>query len=422
VTFFISLWMLFQIVGQTPAGEKPPEKITLERAVAEAREHNLELLAQRAQLPIADAQIITAGLRPNPTLSITADHLDALGTRFSELNGGGPSEYAINTDFTWERAGKRTYRIAVAAKERAISEFELLDALRRLTFEVQSAFIDVMVTQENLRVARENLASMTRIAEINAARVTAGDLSQVELKRSQLAALQLENALNQAELALRSTKDRLHFLMGRTGSGAYLEVIGEFRRDPNPEPPEAIERAALALRPDLRAATAEEERAAADVLLQTAVGRVDVGFGTEYRRQQGVNGVSNSLGFAVSVPLPLFNRNQGELARARGEVNRATLKSAAIRASVLAEVRVALDQQAMARKQLDHIESNMLAQAREVRDITQYAYQRGEASFVELLDAERAYMETMQSYTMARAEYGRSLYLIDAMSGKGGQR
>ena len=94
MAIFMSSLMLFQIVGQAPAGGKPPEKITLERAVAEAREHNLELLAQRAQLLIADAQVITAGLRPNPTFNITADHLDALGTRFSALNGGGPRSWA----------------------------------------------------------------------------------------------------------------------------------------------------------------------------------------------------------------------------------------------------------------------------------------------------------------------------------------
>jgi cobalt-zinc-cadmium efflux system outer membrane protein len=422
VAMLMSLCMFLQMAGQATAGGRPPEKINLDQAVAEAQAHNLEFLAAQARLPIADARIITAGLRPHPTLNVTADHLDALGARFSELNGGGPSEYAVSTDFTWERAGKRMRRIAVAAKERTIGEFELLDALRRLTFEVQSAFLDAMVSQENLRVARENLASMARIAEINMARVAAGDLSEVELKRSQLAALQLENTLSQAELALRNAEDRLCLLMGRKGSSDPIEVAGEFRHEAHLVSLATVENMALDQRPDLKATLAEEERAAADVLLQTAISHADVEVGTEYRRQQGVNGVSNSLGFTFSVPLPFCNRNQGELARARAEVNLAARKSAAMRASILTEVRVALDQQATARRQLDRIESSMLAQAREVRDITQYAYQRGEASFVELLDAERAYMETMQGYTMARAEYSRSLYLIDAVSGKGGQR
>jgi outer membrane protein, heavy metal efflux system len=400
------------------AGQSPLDPITLDRAVAEARQHNREFLAEQANLPIADARSLTARLRPNPTMTLSADHLDLLGTGFSEVNGAGPSEYAVSTDFTWERSGKRTHRMTLAANERKIAEWELADKLRRLTFEVQSTFLDVMVAQDGLKVARENLATMTQIAEINASRVAAGDLSEVELMRSEVAALQSENTLHQEEFALRAAQNRLYLLMGRTDSSAYAEVAGEFRRDPEPASPEEAKRMALAQRPDLRAATSEEERAASDILLQKATRRIDLGFGTEYRRQQGINATGNSLGFTLSVPLPIFDRNQGELARAFGERNRAVLRTTAIRAAILAEIATALDQQSTARRQLNRIESVLLAKAREVRTVTQYAYQRGEASLLELLDAEKAYMETMQSYTVARAEYGRSSYLIDAVTAK----
>jgi cobalt-zinc-cadmium efflux system outer membrane protein len=240
--------------------------------------------------------------------------------------------------------------------------------------------------------------------------------------RSLVAVRQLENFVNQAELELKNARNRLHLLMGRTDSESYPQIVGDFRNDPHLIPAEEVRRLALAQRPDLRAASVEEERAAADVLLQKANRRADLTLGAEYRRQQGINGAGNSLGVSVSVPLPFFNRNQGELARAHGERNRATLRTAALRASILAEVRTALDQLDSARRQLERIESNMLKQVREVRDVTQYAYQRGEADFLELLDAERAYTETMQSYTLARAEYGRALYRIDAITGKDGKQ
>jgi cobalt-zinc-cadmium efflux system outer membrane protein len=381
---FASTLLLLTFPGQVSA-ESPEtsEKMTIEKAVAEDREHNLELMAERGRLPIAEARLLTAGLRPNPTLSFTADHLDLLGTHFSETNGAGPGELAVGTEFTWELAGKRHHRLTVAAKERTIDEWEINDFLRRLTFEVQSAFLDVMVAQENLKVSQENQAQMARIAEINAARVAAGDLSEVESMRSLVAVRQLENFVNQAELELKNARNRLHLLMGRTDSESYPQIVGDFRNDPHLIPAEEVRRLALAQRPDLRAASVEEERAAADVLLQKANRRADLTLGAEYRRQQGINGAGNSLGVSVSVPLPFFNRNQGELARAHGERNRATLRTAALRASILAEVRTALDQLDSARRQLERIESNMLKQVREVRDVTQYAYQRGEADFLE---------------------------------------
>lgn len=411
--------LLLPFLGRLAAGSpETPERITIEQAVAEAREKNLELLAERGRLPIAEARLIEAGLRPNPTLSFTADHLDVLGTHFSEANGAGPGELAIGTEFTWEMAGKRRRRLELAAKERSVDEFQVNDFLRRLTFEVQSAFHDVLVAQEDLKVTQENRSQMAKVAEINAARVAAGDLSEVESMRSQVAVRQLENTVDQAELELKYAQSRLCLLMGRDDSHAYPQISGEFRSGPYPFSADDVRYSALARRSDLRAAMAEEERAAADVLLQQANRRVDLALGTEYRRQQGINGAGNSLGFSLSVPLPLFNRNQGELARAHGEKNQATRKTAALRAAILAEVRTALDRQDAARRQLERIETTMLRQATEVRNITQYAYQRGEAGFLELLDAERAYTETKQSHTLARAEYSRSLYWIDAITGK----
>jgi len=131
--------------------------------------------------------MISARLRPNPTLNVVADHLDLLGAGFSPDNGAGPSEYSLNTEFTWERGGKRARRIDLAKNERSVLDFSLQDTVRRLVYEVQSAFVDVLLNQEELTLAQDNLATLTRIAEINAARVKAGDLSELELARVKLA-------------------------------------------------------------------------------------------------------------------------------------------------------------------------------------------------------------------------------------------
>jgi cobalt-zinc-cadmium efflux system outer membrane protein len=228
--------------------------------------------------------------------------------------------------------------------------------------------------------------------------------------------LDLENAVSRADQTLRASRSRLWLLLGRSGPARLFEASGEFRRQAIA--PEEMEHTALKQRPDFLAAEAEENRADAEVRLQLAQSHMDVTFGTEYRRQQGINGKGNSLGFTVSVPLPLFNKNQGEIARARAEKNRAALETSALRAQVITEIRAALDLSETSRAQLDRIESVMLVQARRVREITNYSYQRGEASLLQFLDAERAYNDTMRSYADARAEYAKSLYLYEAAMGK----
>jgi cobalt-zinc-cadmium efflux system outer membrane protein len=90
------------------------EKLTLDQAISEALEKNAAMLAERANIAVADAHIITARLRPNPTLSFSANHLDILGTGFNDINGGGPSEGTLHTDYTLERGGKREARTAAA--------------------------------------------------------------------------------------------------------------------------------------------------------------------------------------------------------------------------------------------------------------------------------------------------------------------
>jgi len=343
--------------------------------------------------------------------------LDWLGTGFNGLNAGGPTELNFHTDFIYERGGKRRWRAEVAEAARSVAELQFLNAARSTALEVQNGFLDALLARDNLELARENLKSLNRIVEINVARVRAGDLAEVELARSRLAALQFENSVRQAELRLRSTLTRLQILLGRAKPGSPLELAGELRRDPAPPELEGLHQQARALRPDLLAARRDGDRATAEVRSQIAQGKADYTFGTEYRRQQ-VMAKSNSLGFFLSAPLPVFNRNQGEIERARQEQRQIQLRVRALELAIASEIDTAYRQALTARSLLDNIEKKMLQQARSVREITEYSYQRGEASLLQLLDAQRAFNETMQAYNDARAEYARSLYLIDSASGK----
>jgi cobalt-zinc-cadmium efflux system outer membrane protein len=399
-----------------------PARVTIEEAVREGLARNHDLRTERERLGIADARRTTAGLRPNPLLSASADHLDVLGTGFDEVNGGGPAEYVFRADYDWQLGGKRGRRIEVAERERDLVRREVADRTRRLAFDIQSGFVDLLLTQQTLALSRENLGAFRRVADISAARVKSGDLAEVELMRTRVALVQLENAVHRAELARRLSQNRLQMLLGRPAAAApSLEAVGGFRLAAAVPSAEALVEAALERRPDLQAAEADAARSRAELDLQRALARADLTFGAEYRRQEGVNGKSNSMGFFLSAPLPVFDRNQGEVARARIEGRQADLRIQAARAAIESEVRDAWDQHRVASLLVDRMERELLADAREVRSVTEYAYQRGEARLIELLDAERAFNEAMEGYLGAQAELARSLYLLDAVSGKGGQ-
>lgn len=394
-----------------------PQRISLEDATQEAIAHNLDLAAVRFNISIAEARQITAALRPNPVMTISGDHLDVLGTGYNSVNNGGPNEYAFRTDFVMERGGKRLARMSVASAEKTLAELGVRDAVRRLIFEVQSAYVDVQSAREIVRIERENLRRLNDIVAINAARVKSGDLAEVEWNRSQVAAMQYQTAVRQAELQLQQAKTRLLLLMGRAELSSDFEVGGEIRKDEQQQVTlDNLKSLAQTRRPDLELARRSQARNQADLKLQMAQGRVDYTTGTEYRRQQAISGRGNSLGFFFSAPLPVFNRNQGEIARAEREAAQAGTLIRATEARINGEAVTAFQQYQTSFTLLRDIEQRMLSKANDVLQATDYSYRRGEATLVEFLDAQRAFSDVMQSYTEARASYAKGLYLIDSVT------
>jgi cobalt-zinc-cadmium efflux system outer membrane protein len=398
------------------AAQQLPDKVTIAQAVQEAIDHNLNLLAERYNLSVADARIVTARLRPNPVLTAGVDYIDMLG-QFSPDKNVGPTEYNFRTDFILERGGKRERRIEVATDAREVAQLQLLNTSRLLVLDVQNAFVDVLQAKDNVALARENLTAFQSIVEVNTNRVRAGDLAKVELTRTQVARIQFQSAVRQAESKLRIALNHLQALMGRTVPSPTLDVEGTLRRDTDPVVLANINSQALELRPDLQALRKDQARSQAEIRSQIAQGKVDYTVSSMFHRQF-YNGTSDTLGFFFSAPLPVFNRNQGEIQRARQEQQQILTRIKAAEAGVQDEVRNAWVQYNTARELLDSIERDLLDQARDVRTTMEYSYRRGEASLVEFLDAQRAFNDARQSYNDARADYARSLYTIDSISGK----
>ncbi|HET6956321.1 MAG TPA: TolC family protein [Vicinamibacterales bacterium] len=395
------------------ASAQAPAPLTIDQAVSEAVDHNLAVIAERYNLAVADARVLTASMRPNPVLTASVMLPDS--TIFnSNIN---PREGIVRGDVLLERGDKRDRRIEVAREARGVSELQLQNTVRTLVLNVQSAFIDVQQAQADLQLARESLAAFNEIVSINTERVRSGDLASVELARSRLAALQFQNDVRSRDTKLAVAIHRLRALLGRTDANP-IEVTGELRRDTAALRPEALQQQALQLRPDLQALQRDQARSAADVRLQLAQGKVDYTVSAEFHRQLAPGSLSgNEWGLFFSAPLPFFNRNQGEIERARQEARQATARISALQSDITSDLRSAWEQYTTTHELVDTIEQQMLNQARDVRDTTAYSYRRGEASFIELLDAQRTFNDTMQGYNEARAEFARSLYTLDALTG-----
>ena len=396
-----ALLMIQAPLLQCQTTDKP---LSLEDAIQEALSKNLDLAAARLNISVTEARRITAALRPNPVVSLSADHLDLLGTRFNAINNAGPTEYGIRTDFVMERGGKRALRMALAEAETGLAELTLRDTARKTIFDVQSAYVDVQQAKETLKLASENLRSVEAVVSVNRERVRTGDLAAVELERSQVAAMQYQGAVRLAELQLAQAKNRLQLLLGRTApSATAFDVDGSLRRDTLNDPLEVLQANARRQRPDLLSMRQTQARSQADLRLQIAQGKIDYTWGTEVRRQDGAAGRGNMVGVFFSAPLPVFNRNQGEIVRASREIEQAGARLKSLNATVDTEVRNAWQQYTASSAMLKQMESEMLSRARDVRNTMEYSYRRGEASLVEYLDAQRAFNETMQTYNEARA-------------------
>ncbi|HXI31315.1 MAG TPA: TolC family protein [Vicinamibacterales bacterium] len=383
---------------------------TIDGAVQQAIDKNLTLVAERLNLTVADAAIATARLRPNPVLSGGANSLDWLGTGFNETNGAGPQEYAVRVDVPFERGGKRELRTAVASTARSIAEAQLADSVRRLQLDVTIAAVDVLEAKAKLRLARENLDTLDRLVKLNERRLTSGALPPLEVTRSRVAMLQYRGSVTTAELTVTQARLKIHALLGRQVGEPLADIEDDLRLPPVAAAPnlDVVEAAARTNRPDVRALQRDEARSQYDLRLQVAQGRVDYTLGAEYRRQQGVNGKGNLAGLFVSVPLPIFNRNQGEIARAEAEHEKAARSLVALETSVSSEVASAYAEFQSTRDLLTGIERELLQPAADARAGTAYVYQAGATSLLDVLDAQRAFNDTMDAYYTAQAAYRRA--------------
>src|SRR5215831_10431691 len=299
-------------LSSAPAGaEEPLARLSQEEAVALAARANPTIRAKEFERRAVGANEITASLRPNPSFEFRAEQLTPGGS-----SGAAIPQYSVSVGQPFELGGKRERRVDSARAATRVTGYELADVRRQVTFQVKSAFTDALAARDALSLAEQNLVTVGELERIQRLRAEKGDISELDLLRIQVQRFAFERDAADARQALRAAKISLRAVTGASAVAPDFEVVGDLGDRPLPTLPADLYRLALANRPDLRAAEAAREKASADIRLARANAWWDVTPQLEYQRI----GPDNTLGVGFSLPIRIFDRNQGEIARTQAEI------------------------------------------------------------------------------------------------------
>jgi outer membrane protein, heavy metal efflux system len=380
----------------------PPVHLSLDHAIELALQHNHSLLSARATIDESRAEEITANLRPNPVLTWDALFLplfspSALTSQYIENS----AEFDLGISYLIERGKKRQHRLQAARDQTAQTAASVADNERTIAANVAQQFIGVLLANANLELARTDLESFQNTVEISQTRYQAGDIGEGDLLKIKLQLLQFQMDLNSAQLARVQALANLRAILGFESIPENYEVDGDLAYQPVRVNLDDLKLTALRNRSDYRAAQLGVTASQSQLTLAQAVGKRDLTAAVDYTHVSGINGLS----FIFNIELPIFTRNQGEVARARFAVNQAQESQSAASETVLTDVANAYENLRTNNQVLTLYNSGYLQQAQESRDISQYAYQRGAASLLDYLDSERSYRATELAYRQALASY-----------------
>ena len=362
---------------------------------------NPTLRAGQIGIDESRAQEITANLRPNPNLTILADQIDP-------FNGGpphGPFAYFLSAGTVsqlWERQHKRGLRLESAQKATSIATSGQADLERNLLFNLRGAFVQTLQEKAILSLAKENLAYYDHVLDVNRERYKAGRIAQVDLKRLELQRVQYLSDLQTAEVNLRVAKIQLLMLLNDQTPVEQFDVVGPFDFTEQLPSLSDVRQAALDTRPDLKAALQSIDKAKTDYRLAVANGSTDPVLGVDVGRNPPIDAY---LGFSVSIPLRIFDRNQGEKRRTQLDIDRNDRLAAAARAQVFNDVDSAYATVNSAVILLKPYKDQYLEEALSVRDTISFSYQHGAASLLDFLNAQADYRSVQVNYLNLVASY-----------------
>ena len=376
--------------------------VSLDDAIRMALEHNHTLLAARTQIQQSQAEETTANLRPNPVLLGDSQFLPVFQpSQFSSDYLDNTAQFDLGVSYLFERGRKRQHRLQAARDVTAVTRAQVADNERTLTFSVASQFINVELAESTLELATEDLKSFENTVQIGEARYKAGDIGEGDLLKIKLQLLQFQTDVSAARLARVQGLSDLRQLLGYESIPPDYDIAASFNYQPVTGTVEDFQAKALASRPDLQAARLGVAAANSQHELQKSIGKRDVTGQVSYTHL----GYSNDLSLFGQVQLPIFDRNQGEIARTGFAITQAEQQMQFASGQVMTDVRDAYENLHTNDQVVGLYRSGYLDQAQQSRDISEYAYKHGAASLLDFLDAERTYRTTQLGYRQALASY-----------------
>jgi outer membrane protein, heavy metal efflux system len=352
------------------------------------------------------AQEITAYLRPNPQLTLLTD-----GTQIARYHGVwrpfAGTEVEVNFSYLHERDHKRELRLESQQKATGIAVSAQADLDRTLLFTLRIAFVQILQEKAILDLAKENLTYYDHVLDINRERYRAGAIAQVDLDRLEVQRVQYESDLQTAKENLETAKILLLMLLNDRTPVAQIDVTGPFDFSNQIAPLDKVRQTALDNRPDLREALQSVEKAKTDHKLAVANGSTDPTLSAWYTHNPSFNNpfAHETVGASVSIPLRIFDRNQGEKLRTQLDIDRNDKLLDATRAQVFNDVDSAYASVTSAVVLLQPYKDKYLQQASRIRETISYSYQRGAASLLDFLDAQAQYRIVQVNYLNLIASY-----------------
>lgn len=376
----VFLLLLVCMSGQA----QKPVPLTLQQVLDVVRAKNPTLLSTEQHVEATKAAEITAGLRQNPTFT-----LSGANTTLPANNPSSPYTYIGNFSRLFERGQKRRWRLDAARSTTDVTRSQYNDQVRQTVLQAKNAFTNMLAAKQALQIAQDNLTSYRQTVELSQARLNAGDISRTDFERIDLQLAEFESDYDNAKLDLLQASDSLQLVMGIEKPSPGFDITGSIQPPDLTLTLDQLEQKALAARPDYLAARQNVTLAQANVRLADAEGTTDPTIGAEYERV----GVFNSAGFQISVPLRIFDHNQGEKQRTRFELQSATLAQMAARAQVLNDVDQAWAGYDTAAATAKRYNSHFVAEAQRVRDNLEFSYRHGGSTLLDYLDALRDYRQ-----------------------------
>jgi cobalt-zinc-cadmium efflux system outer membrane protein len=398
-----ALILLAALAGPLHAETGASSPLTLSQARQLMLEKNRELLAGKRAVEGLQADILTAGQKPNPTLS-----LNSTNWRVGQSNGSGLWDKRVDTvvrvDQLIERGNKRELRTEAAQQAAEAGRLDVADLQRQQAVALDSAYYDLLLAQEKERINRETADLQQQTLAAQELRLKAGDVSAADVARVRVEALRAQNDWRSAVADREKAQTDLAYLIGMESTTAGLVATDDF---PAVETPgEMPDDAALLQRPGLQAAQARVRMAEKQRELARAQQTRDITVGVQY--EHFPTDTRNSIGAGVSIPLFTNYQYQGEIARAEVNLTAATEDLERQKALAVAEIGKARTDLLAAAERVRRFDQSVLQEAQKSADAATFAYQHGALGVTDMLDARRTLRALQLEAAATRADYAKA--------------